>query len=455
MSINSLGVLNFSNTASDTGFGGSIAHYTNNYMYIKGGSGGLAIGDDGFDTNIYLNNSDTIQFQTGGAVRIVIDPNGSIYNNSSTGQTFFGSNNAGNPSYVTGVSNSSFGYGAGNALTSGYENTIIGRDAGGTMTTGFKNVLVGLNAGVAFTTGSRFVAIGANAAKQLVSDVDNVFVGMDCGHHRVSGIDNTFVGAYANYNGNATGCCNTGIGKAVGYELTSGVQNTFVGRQAGYSVTTANDNTMVGHNSGIYATGQGNTYVGSYTGDASNNTGGQNTGVGRAALSAITSGEYNTAIGYNAGDEATTGDYNICIGNGAGSGSSPFHLTTQSGRVVIGDNSIGNAYIKVSWTVTSDKRDKTDFGDVPHGLDFVSKLKPTSYKFKKDRDSKETQGSKRYGFLAQEVLELEGENPVIIDNTNEDKLSYTESNLVPVLVKAIQELKAEVDKLKQECKCKN
>jgi hypothetical protein len=28
-------------------------------------------------------------------------------------------------------------------------------------------------------------------------------------------------------------------------------------------------------------------------------------------------------------------------------------------------------------------------------------------------------------------------------------------DMIPTLVKAIQELKAEVDKLKQECKCKN
>ena len=45
-------------------------------------------------------------------------------------------------------------------------------------------------------------------------------------------------------------------------------------------------------------------------------------------------------LGQAAGDEATTGDYNICIGHGSCSCSSPFQLTTQSGRVIIGDNSI-------------------------------------------------------------------------------------------------------------------
>jgi hypothetical protein len=60
--IESTGPLKFANTATSTGDVGTIAHYTNNYMYIRGGTSGLAIGDDGFDVSIYLNNSDSIQF---------------------------------------------------------------------------------------------------------------------------------------------------------------------------------------------------------------------------------------------------------------------------------------------------------------------------------------------------------------------------------------------------------
>ena len=70
MVIESTGVMKFANTATSTGDVGTIAHYTNNYMYIRGGTGGLAIGDDGFDTNIYLNNSSSIQLQTGGSERM-------------------------------------------------------------------------------------------------------------------------------------------------------------------------------------------------------------------------------------------------------------------------------------------------------------------------------------------------------------------------------------------------
>jgi hypothetical protein len=54
-----------------------------------------------------------------------------------------------------------------------------------------------------------------------------------------------------------------------------------------------------------------------------------------------------------------------------------------------------------------------------------------------------------YGFLAHKiVLALEGDNPVIIDNKDEERLRYNGESLVPVLVKAIQELKAEFDAYK-------
>jgi hypothetical protein len=45
------------------------------------------------------------------------------------------------------------------------------------------------------------------------------------------------------------------------------------------------------------------------------------------------------------------------------------------------------------------------------------------------------------------VLPLEGNDPVIISADNADKLQYTESHLIPVLVKAIQELAARVEQL--------
>jgi len=104
-------------------------------------------------------------------------------------------------------------------------------------------------------------------------------------------------------------------------------------------------------------------------------------------------------------------------------------------------------HIKVALTVTSDERDKIDFASVPYGLDFVNKLKPKSFWFRKDRDTDKKDGCQHYGFVAQDILALEGDNPVIIDNEQEDNLKYKGEHLVPVLVNAIQELSAKVTAL--------
>ena len=123
------------------------------------------------------------------------------------------------------------------------------------------------------------------------------------------------------------------------------------------------------------------------------------------------------------------------------------NLVTANDRAVFGSNATTNAYVKVSWTVTSDERDKMNFADVPHGLSFVNALEPIKFNFKKSRDDATPHGNARYGFKAQDILALEGDNPIIIDNEDVDNLKYQGEALVPVLVKAIQELSAKNEAL--------
>jgi hypothetical protein len=181
-----------------------------------------------------------------------------------------------------------------------------------------------------------------------------------------------------------------------------------------------------------------------------NTTGSFNTAVGNAALDAALTAEGNTAVGSAALFNAT-GDNNIGIGRNAGrTGGTPegiCNITTECNYIVMGNDDHTCALIKIAWTATSDCRDKTCFRPIEHGLDFVRALKPTEYQFRKGRESDETDGKRRYGFLAQEVLPLEGDDPVIISADNPDKLQYTEAHLIPVLVKAIQELTAQVETL--------
>ena len=177
-------------------------------------------------------------------------------------------------------------------------------------------------------------------------------------------------------------------------------------------------------------------------------SGSSNTAVGRLAGKGHTTGSNNTAIGLKAGCNVTTGGANVMIGDSSGADSSMINITSENNRAVFGHNSITNAYVKVAFTVTSDLRDKTEIGDVPHGLDFVDKLKPVSFKFKKSRENPKPHGFKKYGFLAQDILKLEGSDNVIIDNENEESLKLTNSHLIPVLVNAIKELSEDNKDLK-------
>tara|TARA_B110000208_G_scaffold39449_1_gene52293 strand:- start:2176 stop:6807 length:4632 start_codon:yes stop_codon:yes gene_type:complete len=56
----------------------AISHYTNGYLYIKGGSSGLAIGNNDYNANIYLTNGDAVQISTSGSDRMIVNSNGNV-----------------------------------------------------------------------------------------------------------------------------------------------------------------------------------------------------------------------------------------------------------------------------------------------------------------------------------------------------------------------------------------
>jgi len=92
---------------------------------------------------------------------------------------------------------------------------------------------------------------------------------------------------------------------------------------------------------------------------------------------------------------------------------------------------------------TSDRRMKKDINDIHYGLNSLMQLRPVSYKWKQG-----DQGLK-LGLIAQEVQKV---LPEVVDvGTDENKtLGMNYSELIPVLIKAIQELKVENDALKAE-----
>jgi hypothetical protein len=97
------------------------------------------------------------------------------------------------------------------------------------------------------------------------------------------------------------------------------------------------------------------------------------------------------------------------------------------------------------YTPLSDINKKKDFEDSTIGLSAILNLKPTLYRMKSD----ETEGNKELGFIAQEVREFIPQ--AYIENDNEDKFIGLNYNaIVAALVKSVQELKAEIDELKNK-----
>lgn len=203
-------------------------------------------------------------------------------------------------------------------------------------------------------------------------------------------------------------------------------------------------------------------------------TGNDNTGLGHRVLRSAT-GDDNVAIGESTGYSLSSGSNNVLVGSGIntprtgnnciviGAGAAP-STDSVSNEITLGDSNITVIRAAVtSITSLSDERDKKDVEDLDIGLDFVKSLKPRKFVwdnrvekiFKFDDDgnveSEEefysaNKGKKDFGFIAQEVKELDNDTLRLVYEENPDKLEMSYGKLVPILVKAIQELKAELDK---------
>ena len=127
---------------------------------------------------------------------------------------------------------------------------------------------------------------------------------------------------------------------------------------------------------------------------------------------------------------------------------------TSGGNVGIGTTNPGYALEVVGqvaasgpYVLTSDMRRKKDITPMAYGLDTVMKLRPVGFNWKDQ--SKEWQKAHQIGFIAQEVEPLVPE-VVTTANDAEHSKSLAYASLVPVLTKAIQELKAANDNLKAD-----
>ena len=293
---------------------------------------------------------------------------------------------------VIGVSNTSFGLSAFNSSSTGGYNSAFGDYALAYNTAGNNNTASGFNALYFNTTG---------------------------GYNTASGNSSLYA--------NTTGGFNTASGSDALYANTIGSSNTASGFNALYFNTTGGSNTASGSSS-LYA----------------NTTGGSNTASGSSSLYANTTGNFNVAIGNSALSSVTTGSNNIGIGNNA-----QVPTATASNQVCIGNALITYAGIQVAWTITSDRRLKTDIKKSELGLGFIKKLNPVSYTRMND-SAKKTE----YGFIAQEVEEtlknLGLSNTGMVSKDDKGMYSVRYNDLFAPMVKALQEQQGiiEADKAK-------
>ena len=328
----------------------------------------------------------------------------------------------------------------------------------GTITTGLIPTLtVGTTTGTAgiFTSGTIATLNSTTGTIATLVATNNATIqGINIGRGAGNVAGNTSLGSSA-LASNTTGYSNVAIGANALQYNTTGSQNTANGVSALESNTTGYQNTANGI-AALYSnsTGFENTAVG-IAAMYNNTTGYQNTAIGRSALRSNTTGYVNTAIGYLAGEadginSNTTGTNNSFIGHGSVGASA-----TASNVITLGDASIATLRCQVTAiTALSDGRDKSDVKDLSAGLDFVGKLRPVSFVWNtRDKAKVNIPDS---GFIAQELLEVQNETGIVIPNLvsqeNPEKLEAAYGTLIPVLVKAIKELKSKVQSLEKKLK---
>lgn len=314
---------------------------------------------------------------------------------------------------VGGTENTSFGL---EALpnNNGTSNAAFGRWTLLNNTTGNYNMGVGTQALVSNTSGSNNTASGLQSLGYNITGNNNTGTGFQALYLNTIGDNNTAFGLSSLFN-NKAGNNGVAIGMysqlyandrttawdntntSIGYQSlrgsttpanNTGTDNTAIGRDALYSNTTGSYNAANGFQALYYnTTGIRNTANG-YQALYNNSTGDHNTAYGFNTLYQTTVSSYNTALGISAGAIFDNGGFNTFIGtnayaNGAGYINSTClgsnTTMTASNQVRIGNGNITSIGGQVGWSTVSDARFKKNVREDVHGLDFIMQLKPVTY----------------------------------------------------------------------------
>jgi hypothetical protein len=327
------------------------------------------------------------------------------------------------------------GSGGGGELAQDSQNNLYAGDSAWqsyTSTTNGHCIAIGETAGQNTTTSNESVFIGRHAGEDVTTANQCIGIGPDC-FNNTAGVTGNFNIAISGFLGGGrkltSGNNNVFIGSRSGENMTTGSSNVLLGDNAGRSSTTATQNVFIGNQAGQNANGSRNICIGNRVGSYAN--GADNTIVGTGA-------QYNTTL---------SGDNNTLIGHDAFASS-----TSVSNEITLGDSNIATLRCnQTSITSLSDGRDKINVVQLGEGLDFVSRLKPVKFEWQ-TRDGNSKDGTYEAGFIAQDLQQAQQDGDAeylgLVMDSNPDRLEASYGKLVPVLVRAIQELKAEIDALK-------
>jgi hypothetical protein len=401
---------------------------------------------------------------------------------SGVGNAAFGYGSMG--SHTTGNYNAAFGYDCLSRNTTAADNAAFGAEALRLNTTGTGNTAIGRYALTNNTTGNNSVAVGYQAMYANTAGLYNTAVGYQALYSQDSygGESNTAIGWRALYSakGGVGGIAqgNTAVGSQAGNYLT-GVGNnnsTLIGAYAGYSATSGSDNTLIGNNSGYYITsGSKNTVLGRYNGnqggldirtasnyivmsDGDGNPRGMFNSNGYFAASPSGGFPDGTNLPYHyfsspsyangaqdqvlyvRADSASYAGNVIGIRGNRNTTDSTFNLLAanngnDSGRFAVRDS--GNCVnTNNSYGSISDISLKENIVDATPKLADLMQVQVRNYNLKIKPEEK------HIGVIAQE---LEQVFPGLVEIDNEGIKNVKYSVFVPMLIKAIQELKTEFD----------
>jgi hypothetical protein len=317
----------------------------------------------------------------------------------------------------TATENIGIGHGTFSALTSGDYNTAVGSRAGTALTSGSENQLFGKGAGAAITTGQYNHIFGMNAGASFDTESHNVGFGLSALGGPIAG------GEY-----------NIGIGSEAGAKITSGDNNVMMGYQAGEDNTSGYDNVFVGYQAG----------------------------------KSMTTGYKNVCIGDSV-DVTSDNQTSIAIGSDLSSSDN-----NQSNKFIFGKsgNIVRNEFSSnANWARNSDERIKKNIKDQKLGLDFINDLRTVTFQWKPsyeipknlpnyNEENKMDLDVVMHGFIAQEVeqvmikhgdMDFAGWTKDEAKPGNEGQLQHISREMFVIpLVKAVQELSAEVKELKEK-----